>query len=51
MVVVVGGGGVGGWFSKVDPFGGFEIVALGDMYGDCNAETNADEGGDTRGEP
>lgn len=24
------------------------LVALGDIYGDCNAETNADEGGDTR---
>lgn len=24
------------------------IKALGDMYGDCRADTNADEGGDTR---
>lgn len=28
------------------------MVALGDIYGDCKAETNADEGGETRaGEP
>ena len=25
-------------------------MALGDIYGDCKAETNADDGGDTRGE-
>lgn len=32
--------------------GGFTTMALGDIYGDCKAETNADEGGDTReGEP
>lgn len=47
-VVVVSSGG---WFSKGDPLGGSGIMALGDIYGDCNAETNADEGGDTRGEP
>lgn len=29
---------------------GFGTVALGDIYGDCNAETNADEGGETRGD-
>jgi hypothetical protein len=29
---------------------GFGSVALGDIYGDCNAETNADEGGETRGD-
>lgn len=26
------------------------VMALGEMYGDCKAETNADDGGDTRGE-
>lgn len=49
MVVVVAGGG--GGFSKEDPSGGLGVMALGDIYGDCNAETNANEGGDTRGEP
>lgn len=29
---------------------GFGVIALGDMYGDCKAETKADEGGDTSGE-
>lgn len=27
---------------------GFGVKALGEMYGDCRAETNADEGGETR---
>lgn len=26
------------------------VMALGEMYGDCKAETNADDGGETRGE-
>lgn len=30
---------------------GFGVMALGEMYGDCKAETNAEDGGDTRGEP
>ena len=49
VVVVIGSDG---WFSKgEEPLGGSGIMALGDIYGDCNAETKADEGGDTRGEP
>lgn len=52
VVVVVVVVGSDGWFSKgEEPLGGSGIMALGDIYGDCNAETKADEGGDTRGEP
>lgn len=29
---------------------GFGVMALGEMYGDCKAETNAEDGGETRGE-
>lgn len=42
VVVATIVGGCGG--------GVFVIVALGDIYGDCNAETNADEGGETSGD-
>lgn len=43
---VTGAGfGVGFGFSW-----GWGVMALGEIYGDCKADTNADDGGDTRGE-
>lgn len=47
--------GVDGWVTVVldgvvvFSLGWFGIIlALGDMYGDCKAETNAEDGGDMR---
>lgn len=39
-----------GWVTVVEFSGGvgFGVIALGDMYGDCRAETNAEDGGETR---